>query len=298
MRLALAALVVGVFLWALALQLEALRSYRWQIAPAYLVLAAIVALARGATVVYPWWRIVQAWGYPLGWWSAVNLYFRSGLARYLPGQYWYILSRAYLAEGKGVPKAATAASTLVETVLLTGTAAAIALIGSATLPTGWTALLLLASGVGTLAALLAGLPLLAKASDRILRVGSVGSQETRSSRLRVAAAVPILLVCCANWLFYGTVAALLTAGLAGSEHLAQAPAVVGLFTASVLGGSLGLLVPQGIVIREGVLIYLLQSLLGVPVPAGVAIAAFSRILAMSAEGVWVLATLRIRSYKL
>jgi hypothetical protein len=92
---------------------------------------------------------------------------------------------------------------------------------------------------------------------------------------------------------YGLIAALLLAGLAGEGYLPQTPAVIGIFATSVLGGGVLLFVPQGIVVREGVLVYLLYTLLGVPVPVGIAVAALTRLVAMLAEGVWALVALKL-----
>src|SRR5438874_3125041 len=136
LQVAAGALVVGAFLLALFSQADQLGGYRWNVEPIYLTAAGLAALARGPFIIYPWWRIVRSWGYPLGWWRAMRLYFHSGLARYIPGQYWYVLGRAYLAEGQGIPKSVTAASTLVETLAVTGSAGGVALLGLATAP-GW-----------------------------------------------------------------------------------------------------------------------------------------------------------------
>ncbi len=69
--------------------------------------------------------------------------------------------------------------------------------------------------------------------------------------------------------------------------------MIAIFAASVLGAAVVLFVPQGIVIREGILVYLLNALLNVPVPEAIAAAALTRLVAMSAEGLWALAALRM-----
>lgn len=290
-RLALSILVIGVFILALATQAGALRSYSWKVSPEYLVLAAVVALGRGIPVVYPWWRIIRAWGYSLSWGRAAYIYFVSGLARYLPGQWWFVLGRAYLAEREGVRKAVTAASTAVETVLLTGSALAVTLLGMATIPR-WSgyAIYLLVAGVGLSAALLASPSLALWLANKALKMRGRASL---SMQLSVGDTANALVGCWANWLMYGLIAALLLVSVAGSDYLRLIPAVIGLFVASVLSGALGLLVPQGIVIREGVLVYLLNTLLGIPVPAAIIVAALTRLLTMASEGVWALAMSRL-----
>jgi hypothetical protein len=294
LRIAAGALVVGAFLFALYTQAGELRDYTWDVAPLYFAAAAMAALLRGPFMVYPWWRIVSSWGYEIGWWKAVRVYFHSGLARYIPGQYWYVLGRAYLAEGRGIPKTITAASTVVETVLVTGTAASIALLGIATAP-GWSpglAALMAFLGLVALPVLVAltGSPLSARFWDWLMHLVKRGPLPARLSWVDATRA---LLGCCANWVVYGLIAVFSLAGASGGAYLAQAPAVIGIFSASVLGAAVVLFVPQGIVIREGILVYLLNTLLGVPIPEALAAAALTRLIAMGAEGLWALLGLRL-----
>jgi hypothetical protein len=292
-RVALTLIVIAGFLIALGTQAGALGEYDWRVEPAYLLMAALVALGRGVPVVYPWWRIVTAWGHRLPWWRAVRVYFHSGLARYLPGQWWFVVGRAYLAEREGIRKAATASSTAIETVMLTGSALVIAALGLATLPIwrGAPAAFYLPLLAATIAIPLIATPRLLEAiSERLLRWKGY---EPMPVRLRLGDTVLALMGCYANWLMYGLIAALLLAGLAGEGYLAQTPAIIGIFATSVLGGAALLFVPQGIVVREGVLVYLLYTLLGVPVPVGIAVAALTRLVAMLAEGVWALVALKL-----
>lgn len=291
-RLPVATLVVGAFLLGLLTQADSLREHTWRLAPGYLAIAALVALGRGPSLVYPWWRIVSSWGYPLAWGRAMRLYFHSGLARYIPGQWWFVPLRVHLAEQEGIRRAASAASTAIETVLLTGSALSIAMLGGATvLKLSGYAPYLLAIGTGVAIALVASPAPIEWLSNRALKLAG---REALPVRLALTDMLLALLGCWTNWLMYGLVAVFLLAGLSGGEHLDQAVGVVAIFAASVLGGSLALLVPQGLVVREGVLVYLLNALLGVPIPVGIGVAGLTRLYAMGAEGFWALACLRRR----
>lgn len=290
-----ALLVVAAFLYALITQAGELRDYNWDVVPGYLGVAAMFALLRGPSFVYPWWRIVRSWGYPLGWWQAVRIYFHSGLARYIPGQYWFVLGRVYLAEARGVPKTITAASTLVESVLGTGTAAAVALLGFATLP-NWSPVmtaLFIALGLllPPLMVWLIGSPHAARFWDWVMHRFNRPPLPSQPSWL---GAIQATLGSYFDWVLYGLVAAFTLAGVSGGAYLSQAPAVIGIFVASVLGAGILLFVPLGIVVREGIFVYLLNSLLTVPLPEAIAAAALTRLIAMAAEGLWALAALRVR----
>ncbi len=288
-------LVIGAFLWALWGQASEITSHSWQIAPIWIVVAFVLALARGPLIVYPWWRIVYAWGYGLDWWKGVRVYFHSGLARYIPGQYWFVLSRALLAEREGVPKRVTAASTLVETLLVTGAAAGVALVGLQQVP-GWSEGVQILLMLGAIAAplLLVALVASPQAARVWGRLARLLKYELPRPRLAWEDASWAVVTSHGNWALYGMVAAFALAGVGGDAvvYLAQFPAVIGCFCASVLGAAVVLFVPQGIVVREGVFVFLLNGLLGVPVPEAVVAAALTRLIATLAEGIWALVALR------
>jgi glycosyltransferase 2 family protein len=297
LRLGAATVVVAVFLLALAGQAEGLASYRWDVDAGYLLMAGIVALLRGPLIVYPWWRIVRSWGFPLGWWRAVRLYFHSGLARYVPGQWWFVPARAYLAQREGVPPSSTAASIVLETVVVTGAAVGVALLGLAggTGPkwSGESGAMLWAPAI-IAPILLAGtmrtnLPvrLWNRVAD-FLKRGHV-----QPARLSKEEALVTVIGAYGNWLLYGVVAALTLQGISGFGSGRDGITVIGIYAASVLGGAVLLFVPQGIVVREGVLVYLLNTMLGVPVPEALVAAALTRLIAMAAEGLWAAAALGI-----
>lgn len=290
-------LMVAAFFFALTLQAGALSSYAWRLQPGWLLAAGVIALARGGSIVYPWWRIVRVWtgggnrGLRFG--AAARVYFHSGLARYVPGQWWYVPARVALAEGVGVRKAVTLAATAVETVMVIGSALSVAALGAATLSmlpslSRW---LVLAGGLALPAALTLSPALLSRITDRLLKLRGHAPLQTSLPPKETGR---VLAGCYLNWLLYGSVAALLLAGVGGVgvNGFEQAPAVIGLFAASVLGGSLGLFVPQGLLVREGVLVTLLHVSLGVPVPAAIVAAALTRLFSLVAEGTWAAASSR------
>jgi hypothetical protein len=287
-------LVLAAFLFALLSQAGRLRDFAWDVAAPYLLVAALLALLRGPFIVYPWWRIVRSWGYPLDWWRSVRVYFHSGLARYIPGQYWYVLGRAYLAEAAGLPKTITAASTLVESVLGTGAAAGVAVLGlifaPAWTPPVMTLFVALSLLIPLVTLLLTGSPLAARFWEWIMRRFK---RPPLPSQLSWLDAIKALLASYMDWTLYGLVAAFTLAGISGGAYLSQTPAVAGIFVASVLGAGILLFIPQGIVVREGILVYLLTTLLSVPLPEAIAAAALTRLIAMAAEALWALVALRL-----
>src|SRR5437868_13026552 len=98
------ALVVLFFALALLSQPPQILRYNWALDPTYLALAFVLLLLRGPVVVYGWWAVMRVLGYRLPFRTAIRIGYHSALARYLPGQMWYAVSRVYLAEKEGVPR--------------------------------------------------------------------------------------------------------------------------------------------------------------------------------------------------
>lgn len=290
-------LVIGAFLWALASQAGEIGKYTFQVSPIWLILAALFAILRGPLIVYPWWRIVTAWGYGFPWWRAVRVYFHSGLARYIPGQYWFVLSRALLAEREGVPKRVTTAATLFETLLVTGAAGGVALVGFQFIADWTDPVRYLILGGSIIAPMLLMALVSYEPITRIwARLARLIKFDLPRPRLANDDSYWAISTAYLNWACYGLVAAFSLAGVSANSaaYIAQYPAIIGCFCASVLGAAVVLFVPQGIVVREGVFVFLLNTLLAVPIPEAVVAAALTRLIATAAEGLWAAATLRVK----
>ena len=96
-----------------------------------------------------------------------------------------------------------------------------------------------------------------------------------------------------NWLVYGAMSFALTASLYPALPWSQAPALTGLFTAAWLIGFLTIIVPQGLVVREGLIFTFLTTLLGVPAPVATAAAILLRLWTMLGEGIWAAISTRL-----
>jgi uncharacterized membrane protein YbhN (UPF0104 family) len=281
-------LVLLFFSLALYSQLPLILAYHWTFDPAYFAIALVLLIARGPAQVLPWWAILRQLGHTLPYGKSIRITYHSALARYIPGQLWYAVSRVYLAEKEGVPRLVTAISMGLEVALLVASAA---LVASLSLLVWRDAPLWL--GALVLAALLA-LLLQPRLFFRVLNWGLVriGRQRlevelSRQSILRLL--VPFVL----NWLVYGAMSFALTASLYPALPLSQAPAVTGLFTAAWLIGFLTIVVPQGLVIREGLVFTFLTTLLGVPAPVATAAALLSRAWTMLGEAIWAAISTRL-----
>jgi glycosyltransferase 2 family protein len=288
LQVLIVALVLLFFGLALYSQLPLILNYHWVFDPAYFAVALLVLIARGPAQVYPWWAIIRRLGYALPFSKTIRIVYHSALARYLPGQVWYAVSRVYLAEKEGVPRLVTAVSMGLEAALLVASAA---LVASLSLVVWRDAPLWL--GAIVLAALLALIlqPRLffGGLNWGLTRIGRqpLELELSRSDVLRLL--WPFVF----NWLLYGVMSFALTASLYPALSWTQAPALTGLFVAAWLIGFLTIIVPQGLVIREGLIFTFLTTLLGVPAPVATATAILSRGWTMLGEGIWAAISTRL-----
>ncbi len=281
LQVGIVALIVLSFGLALFSQLPKILQYKWVLDPIYLALAFVLLLLRGPVVVYGWWATMRVLGYPLPFLTCIRIGYHSALARYLPGQMWYAVSRVYLAEKEGVPRVITAVSIGIETGLLVvaaGMVASLSLIVWRDAP--------LWLGISVLVLLLA-LVMQPRLLFRSLNWGLARFKrkpvEVQLSRRDMLGLLwPFTL----NWLHYGVMSFVLTAALYPTLSWTQLPAVVGLFTAAWLAGFLTVFVPQGFFVREGLVITFLTTLLGIPVPVATAAALLSRAGTMLGEAIW------------
>ncbi|MFL5733897.1 MAG: hypothetical protein ACJ78Q_11930 [Chloroflexia bacterium] len=282
-RVQVLAVVLVVFFFGLAVysQVPLILSYNWSFDPAYFALAAILLVARGPVQVLPWWAIMRRLGYALPFRKSIRILYHSALARYLPGQMWYAVSRVYLAEKEEVPRLVTAVSMGLEIALLVASAALVSSLSLLVWPNApvWLGAIVL---VGFLALVLQP-RLFFRVLNRVLvRLGRQPLAVELSGLDMLHLLAPFVF----NWLVYGAMSFALTASLYPALPLQQAPGLAGLYTAAWLVGFLTIVVPQGLVVREGIIFTSLTTLLGVPAPVATAAALLSRLWTMLGEAIW------------
>lgn len=287
LQAAIVILMVVFFGLAIYSQLPQIQRYQWSLDPTYLSIAFVLLLLRGPTVVYGWWSTLALLGYRLPFLKAIRIGYHSALARYLPGQVWYAVSRVYLAEKEGVPRMVTLLSVGLETAFLVigaGLVASLSLLVWRDAPI-WVAVVV----VALFGALIAQPELIFKVLNWGLKRLGRNAVEAKLSRTDM---LKLLWPYTVNWLHYGIMSFALTAALYPSLPLSDLPSVTGLFTAAWLVGFLIVIVPQGAGVREGTLILLLTTLIGIPTPVATAAALLSRLWTILGEGIWAAASTR------
>jgi hypothetical protein len=223
-----------------------------------------------------WQNTLQRLGTPLSRSLAVQIWFLSQIVRYVPGNIWHLLGRAYLARQEGVETLPLSLSMMLE-IMQTITAA---LIITAVSLIFWQPEIV--SGIW----LLSLVPLLScYVWPQLLRrpitlVLKITRQKHTFFQLQRKDLLALLPGYCFTWLAYGFGLYILVYSI-HPLPLAVFPSIAGIFAVAWVVGFLSFLTPSGLGVREGVLGYLLAFLM--PTPIALLIALLARIWLTLAE---------------
>lgn len=227
-----------------------------------------------AVLIEAWRRMLAGWGQQLGRMTATRIWILSSLGKYVPGKVWAIAGMALMAKEAGVAAWAATASAIILQVLAIGSGAAVAgLLGARALETTRPDLLPWLWLGGALALGGAGLLLVPGRIGRLLALTRVAGPDAQTPGLE-----PLVVGLMANllaWLGYGMALWLLALAVLPVPALSP-PLAIAAFAASYVAGFVVLIAPGGLVVREGLLIVLLQGSLGLG--AATALAVASRVL--------------------
>lgn len=226
-----------------------------------------------AGLIEAWRRMLAGWGDHLAYARAARIWVLSSLGKYVPGKVWAIAGMALMARDAGVSGWAASASAVILQLLAIGTGGLVAaLAGGASLEAAHHGAqgYLVAGGILLAAGLLAlGSPAV---TGRLLAL--VGIRPARPS----PGTGPVVLGLVANvvaWVGYGTALWLLARATLPGDPPGLDLAVAS-FAASYVAGLVALIFPGGLVVREGVLVAMLQGPIGLGPATALAIA--SRVL--------------------
>ncbi|AUS80461.1 hypothetical protein C1701_21380 [Actinoalloteichus sp. AHMU CJ021] len=251
------------------------------LSPLVLLLSFLPALLGVALMALAWREPLQALSTPLGARDTVRLYSVGVLGKYVPGLVWSVVLQASLAARHRVT--ATHLTAAFGAFLMVSLTAGIlvALPVSALMFDGGVLVLL-----GGLAGAAAALVLIPWSLALCLRWAA--RLRPLRSRLVPVAVAPLrrgVWICALFWLVTGAHLWVLTVGLGADPVEAVLPAVGG-FALATVAGNIAFVVPDGLGIREGVLVALLTTCL--PLGAAVVVATASRVLLVLADVVFFL----------
>lgn len=231
---------------------------QWHLSWPELVLGLVLVWAAFAGLADAWRRMVEAWGYRLGWLDGARIWLLSSMAKYLPGKVWALAGMAVMAERQGIPAWSAAGSAVIlQLVSLGSGAVVVAATGLAVggvLP-GPLGLAGFALAMGLLASLVLWPPLTRRA---------IAALAPTADLALVPGPKPLLFGVLANlgaWVGYGAAFWLFTRGTLPDAPLGMQEAI-GVYTASYIAGVIAPFAPGGLGVRESVLVLALQGRIG------------------------------------
>jgi glycosyltransferase 2 family protein len=255
-------------------------AYPWNFQPGWLAIAFVLLVLRGPVPVYGWWAIMKQLGYRLSWRRSTRILYYSAMAGYVPGSVWHAVSRVFLTDREGVPKTITTVSVVLESVFILLGAVVVAALSLFAWPSPplWAA----AAGLVVLVAVI-------WRPDIAFKVANWGLQRIGRKPLDITLApgsmIRLLLPFILNWIIFGAMFYAILAALYPNLSPAYLPLVAGIFTASWVVGYLAIFVPQGLGVRELVIVTLL-AVVGVPAPVATAAALLARLWSILGVGIW------------
>lgn len=239
-----------------------------------IVVAAVVVWLMYLGLIVAWRAFVVDWGQKLTAMEAARIWSVSSLGKYIPGKVWAIAGMAMMARERGVAAWAATGSAILLQVLALGTGAiVVGLTGTAVLEESYPAIRVMLVVLSAASAVVVGLLFYPGVTRQAL-----SRFVPRGEKVRAPAGSVILLGAAANlvaWCGYGVAFWILGRAILPDLPL-TVPAAIGAFTASYVAGFLALLAPGGLLVREGVIVLMLQGALGLP--AATALAVASRLL--------------------
>jgi uncharacterized membrane protein YbhN (UPF0104 family) len=258
-RVLLAVLVVVAVVWALAGQWDDVRADLARVSVGALLLAFGFALLSLVFTLIGWRALLSDLGSPLHLAPASGVLFVGQLGKYVPGSIWTVVAQAEVAARLGVPRRRSAVAGLLSVLLsaLAGLA-----IGVVALPglldaggSRWYLLLLLLLPLGAVALHPRVLGPLVRLAFRLVR--REPPEKDLSGRAIVVTAVSFVVA----WACLGVQVWVLVVDLGADGREAVVPAVFGYALAASVG-MLAVFLPAGVVLREVVLVLLLQPVMG------------------------------------
>ena len=274
-RWALAGVILAFVIRSFARNWHELQSQpiAWTVRPVPAAASVLLVWLMYMMLIEAWRRMLAGWGQQLDPMSAARIWVLSSLGKYVPGKVWAIAGMALMAREAGVAPWAATASAIILQALAIGTGAGVAAIfGAAALEARGPGMLvgLWAAGVTSLFGV--GALIYPPVARRLLALAHIGPDTPSPTP------GPVVLGLVANivaWLGYGVALWLLARAVLPADQLALAPAIAG-FAASYVAGLIAIFVPGGLLVREGLLVIMLQGSLGLG--AATALAVASRVL--------------------
>lgn len=241
----------------------------WSVDPLPLLGSLLLVWLMYANLIEAWRAVLGGWGERLNRMEAARIWIVSSLGKYVPGKVWAIAGMALMSREAGVAAWAATASAVILQALAVGTGVLAAFAGGvrpleAARPGLAAAFRIGALVVAASMALVAYPPVMRRI---LVAAGLPESTATPTAGVVVRATLANLIA----WLGYGLAFWLLARAIVPQAALPPGLAIAA-FAASYVAGLVALFAPGGLIVREGVLVALLQGTTGIGVAALLAVA--------------------------
>jgi hypothetical protein len=252
-------------------QWESLRQFEWQPSIGWLAASGLLVVGGWCIEIRLWQRLLLLLGGQLNFSTAIGIWFASSIVRYVPGNVWQPLSMTVLCRARNIRPEVTLASTLLfhavhmlAVAVITAGYVAIpgrlrgaqsAVFGSLS---GWWAAALAAP---VIVFLVWPSPVLKGVNTLLVRYG----RSPLPSHFSTGELVRLFGICLASWLLVcaGFAALIRALGLLTDASFPDMLIQLGAaYPAAYAIGFLSFVTPGGLAVREGVLVLLLEPLLG------------------------------------
>ncbi len=239
----------------------------------YVALSFAVMQVAWMTTAWSWGKTLEAFGHKLPYRDVFIIYFRSMLAKYLPGKVWQIAGSTYIASQKGVPEGATIASVVIGQAysVLSGVALVLAALAFGIIKKSgegfaflrWTSLPIL----GMLVVLVVKPDLSVKLMNWVL---PLFKRQKLAVSIKLSTSFWLFLAYLVPWFIFGFSFWLLASALIPSPLSLYIPLTTILIAGTVIG-FLALFSPGGIGVKEASMAALAASLTTFPVTFALAL---------------------------
>ena len=258
--------------WAKAENQQVQWSFHWE----FIVASLIITWAMYGMLIWGWRTILEGWREWLRIVDAARIWTVSNLGSFVPGGVWAIAGMAVMAQKQGISGAAATGSAIVMQLvsLATGVMLALALVGTPILDRvlgDWGTIAGIAIATGTLV-----LAIALTSPSLTRRIGFLIGRPDLIRPVDPGALAGALFANLVAWTGYGIALQLVALGTLSGVELTWSVAT-GAFAASYVAGYVVVILPNGLLIREGVMAAILIST-GVPAPSAFALVAASRVI--------------------
>lgn len=259
-------------LWQLFSSWGELSTYELGLDYGLLVFSYVFLLASFLITVYVWQFLLRILGEKLSYREALKIFALSNLARYTPGKIWHVFGKIYLASKEGISKVKTLASISLEFFLTVVAACLVFLLSFAFWFPQFSNKIYLILVAVTFFGLFISYPTVFGVFLNFFL--KKFKREEVEINFKYKSILFVLFLFMLHWIFQG-IGVFILARAVYSIDVSFLLSFIGAYSVAWVLGFLSFLTPGGLGVREGILVFLLNFF--IPLPVAIVISIFARI---------------------